>query len=164
MISSPQKVIANSFYSNFAWTDSHGMKLKTQDFKGRTVVATMAYATCKKICIRSTVPILKDIYEELEKRKESAEFFVFSLDPQNDQPQDLGRFLQSNKIELSHWHFLVGDLEQTKKISTALSLGDSWTMDDHIIHKFKITVFRPDGSVRYVFDWDHRNPKEIPNQ
>lgn len=151
-----------SFFSEAKWTDQDNGSFYLSSLKGKTVVATMGYTTCRRACIRLTVPLLKEIEAELKARGEPAEFVIFSFDSEEDKPKDLKTFLKNNDLDREHWRYLVGDRPQTKTMAKILGLDDFYRMDEHIVHKSKITVFGPDGSVRYVFDFDHRDVKLLP--
>jgi protein SCO1/2 len=147
--------------SNYTWKDSTDKEFKISDYKGKRLVLTMSYTACKKTCPLLTMKVLKEISVELEKRKLSAEFIVFSFDPEHDTPAVLAEFVNKQKLNLPNWHFVTGSKQDTRAIAKTLGLANYWEMDDHILHDFKVTIISPDGNKSKILDWDKHSIEGI---
>jgi protein SCO1/2 len=139
------------------WKDETGKTVKLSEFKEKNIIATMSYTACKKTCPLTTMATLRKIENYLNENKIEAEFLIFSFDPESDTPEVLAKFKAKNKIESTHWHFLTGGVSQTKELSKSLGLDGYWSMDDHILHDFKISVFNTKADLVRTIDWDHRD-------
>jgi protein SCO1/2 len=144
------------FDETLHWKDDTGSDVQLSKWKGKRLVLTMSYTSCTKICNELTLKELKDIQNHLDKKGEKAEFLIFTFDPENDTPSELAAYRKRMKLSAPNWHYLVGNDEDTHKISKVLGLDKFWKMDDHMIHDFRILVVNASGQTEQVLDWDHR--------
>lgn len=147
--------------SKMIWQDDSGKNVKLSDWQKNTVVLTMSYTSCRRICPNMTLKKLKELQEGYDKLKKKVEFIIVTFDPENDTPHELSKYKKKNKIDRNNWHFLTGTLENTKTFSEKLDLDGFWKMDDHVFHGFKIVVIGPNGDELGSLDWDHQDIKTL---
>lgn len=128
------------------FTEDNGNVVALSNWKGRKVILTMAYGSCRRTC-GTTVLRLGEIQRIIDSRGTNAEFVIVSYDPINDDPRAWTQYRLNRNLTRSNWHFLTGSPTDTRRIARMLGLP-FWTMDSHIIHDFKILVLDPDGVVR----------------
>ena len=144
------------FNSELVFQDEDHHSVKMADFLGKRVVATMSYSECKKTCPLVTMTALRKIQKKLDEQNKTAEFVILSFDSKNDTSEVWKKYRAKQKIESPHWHFLTGTEHDTRIIAKQLGLDRYWTMDDHILHDFKVTLFSESGEQIERLDWDHR--------
>jgi len=136
------------------WSDETGKdSVKFSDWAGKTVVMTLAYTQCRRLCPNTTFKRMRKIQEELKKRGVVAEYVFVTLDPKNDTPARLAQFKTSFKGADEHWHFLTGNPENVKALAAALDFK-FWRLDDHVIHDFRIVALDGSGVVSSVLSFE----------
>lgn len=146
---------------SMVWKDENDAEVKLSQWRKSRVILAMSYTNCKKVCPRLTISKLKELQAELEKIGKNAEFVIITFDPENDTPKVLNDYKKQMNVDRKNWHFLTGSLADTKAIAKLLDLDKYWSMDDHIIHDFKVHVLAPDGTKEGVLDWDNRDIGKI---
>ena len=129
------------------WTDQHGKEFKLSDLKGRPVLITMGYATCKFACPRLAADLLA-IERKLtpEERAKLAIVFV-SIDPERDTPAQLKGFLDQYKVDHQRWHGLCGDGDAILELSVALGIRYRKVNDTDFAHSNVLTLLSPSGEI-----------------
>lgn len=139
--------------SNIVFKNQNNEDVKISQLKEEFTVLTMVYTECKKTCPQLTIKTLKEIETFFKNKNKNVSLILISLDPEHDTPAELKIF--KDKITTSqNWHFLVTNKSNTREISKLLGLGDYWTMDDHIVHGFKITVLDTKNSESKIVDFN----------
>ena len=161
----PELSYADSlFNTQNKWQNQNGVAVKLSEFLGKPSIITMSYTNCKKTCPSLTMGNLKELQKRLDQKKINANIVVFTLDPKVDTTEVLARYKNKIAPNFDNWSFLTTENEQnTKAISKYLDLADYWRVDDHILHKFVITVFDAKGDVvgRIDRDSDDKNLDQI---
>lgn len=139
--------------------DETGKAYHLDSWAGSNVLLTMAYTNCNKTC-PMTVHTMQDIERRLTKEGKSAEFLIVSLDPTGDTTERIQAFRREHQILGSRWHYLKTSPDETKILASKLGI-DPFSLDEHIVHKFKIWALRPNGSTAKVLDWQDRDLGEI---
>lgn len=137
------------------WTDDTGKTVFLSDWKGKNVVMSMAYSTCRKFC-PLTIHQLLSIQKLYDSQKIDAEFIVISYDPTNDTQQSWQEYRKTHNLYRENWHFLTGSQESTKIISQLLGM-DYWLYDEHVMHNFKIVRLNARGEIDRTLNWDNQN-------
>lgn len=142
--------------SNIIFKNQNNEDVKLSQIKEDIIVLTMGYTECKKTCPQLTIKTLKEIENFFLLKNKKVSIVMISLDPEYDTPAELKIF--KDKITSNeNWHFLVTNKSNTREIAKLLGLADYWTMDDHIVHGFKITVFDKKNSESRIVDWNNRD-------
>ena len=144
-----------------SFKDENNKDVQLSSYLGQKAVITMSYSSCKKTCPMMTMATLKKIEAELQSKKQTAEFVILTFDPEQDTPEVLAAFKKKQGIGSAHWHFLTGREQDLRSVSKFLGLQNYYTMDDHILHDFKISLYSETGEKIRVMDWDHREVANI---
>jgi protein SCO1/2 len=129
------------------WLDQHGREMRLADLRGHGVVAVMFYASCETAC-----PILIRDALRLEQELPAAErddtqFLMITIDPENDAPERMARYVSENGLEAPNWHFLSGSEQQTRAIASLLGVSYRAAGGGMFSHTNLITVLDRDGMV-----------------
>jgi protein SCO1/2 len=141
--------------------DEANQEVSLSSFFGKKAIVTMSYSSCKKTCPMMTMATLKKIEKGLTDKNKTAEIVILTFDPEQDTPEVLAAFKKKQGITSPHWHFLTGRPEDLRAVSKVLGLQNYYTMDDHILHDFKISVYSEAGDKIQVLDWDHREVANV---
>lgn len=132
------------------WRDDDGRDLLLTDLRGRRVIMTMAYASCRKICPVAILR-LQEMQQELDRRGEHAEFVIVGYDPVSDNPAVWRQYRATRQLTRLNWHFLTGSSGDTERLAQSLGLP-FWKYDEHVMHDFRIVVFDANGAVHASVD------------
>jgi protein SCO1/2 len=133
------------------WADSDGATRTLDDYKGRPLVMTMAYTSCRKTC-SSSMLVLRKMQEILARRGRDVSFVVVSYDPSHDSPQQWRRYRDARSLPAT-WHFLSGTQADTHRLAEFLDLK-YWVYDEHVMHDFRIVLFDADGNRKRDILWE----------
>ena len=134
-------------FGDVHWTDADGADRTLAELKGRPVVVTLAYTSCRKTC-SSSMLVMREMQDVLTRSGRDAAFVVVSYDPTRDTPAEWRRYRAARKLPPS-WLFLSGPEADTRRLGAFLDLK-FWAYDEHVMHDFRIVVF--DGAGRRVHD------------
>ncbi|HYL71937.1 MAG TPA: SCO family protein [Candidatus Dormibacteraeota bacterium] len=126
-----------------AWRDERGQAFDLSLLQGRSVVLTMAYATCHRVC-PTTMQRLQQLQQDYDRRGVSAEFLVVGYDPDNDDSAAWRQYRRSRHLTRSNWHFLVGTRAEVEQLARQLGFG-FWKYDQHVMHGSRIVHFDEHG-------------------
>jgi protein SCO1 len=126
-----------------AWVDDRGQPFDLRALYGRTVVLSMAYATCHRVC-PLTIDHLRRLQSEFDQRGVQAEFLVIGYDPDADDVAAWRQYRRTRQLLRSNWHFLVGTRADVERVARQLGF-EFWKMDQHVIHDGRIVRFDERG-------------------
>jgi protein SCO1/2 len=132
------------------WVDDSGQPLQLPDLRGRTLIISMAYASCHRVC-PVTMQRLAEIQQELDSRGAAAEFVVVSYDPTRDDAASWHRYRTSHRLTRDNWHFLIGTRGDVQRFAAILGFG-FWHYDEHVVHDFRIVALNTDGALKGFVD------------
>jgi protein SCO1/2 len=138
-------------FTHVQWLSDTGNKLSLEDLKGQVIVMTMGYSGCRKTCSTSVL-VLKELQSLLDRLGKTAQFVVVTYDPANDTPEAWQEYRKSRGLTRPNWHFLSGSAPDTRRMANLLDLN-FWSMDDHILHDFRIVVFDRGGHYAKEVVW-----------
>lgn len=128
-----------------SWRDDLGQAFDLRSLQGRTVVLTMAYATCHRVC-PVTIRDLQQLQQDFDRRGLEAEFIVVGYDPDADDPAAWHQYRRSRHLTRDNWHFLVGTRTDVQRVARQLGF-EFWKMDEHVIHDSRIVRFDERGAL-----------------
>lgn len=132
-----------SLYSRrWTWTDELGERVELARWRGKPLVVTAVFTTCKATCPR-TIERLRAVHARFLAQRRDAKFVLVTLDPAHDTPERMRRFKQEQGLPAS-WTFLAGDEGQTRDLVAMLGIH-LMDLDDHIMHDGAIVVFDERG-------------------
>jgi len=131
--------------------NQHGQTVSLDDFKGRPVLLTFAYAHCTTVCpvlidsVRSAAGALRDVQPAV---------VVVTLDPWRDTPGSLPRLAESWRLAaLPRAHLLSGAPHEVQAVLEAYEvLIQRIPNTGEIIHPGLVYVLDPQGRMAYTFN------------
>jgi protein SCO1/2 len=126
----------------WTWTDELGKSVQLDRWRGKPLVVTAVFTTCKATCPR-TIERLRKVHARFLAERRDAKFVLVTLDPANDTPERMRRFKAEQGLPAS-WTFLAGDKGQTRELLEMLGIH-LMNLDDHIMHDGAIVVFDERG-------------------
>ena len=112
---------------DFELRDQNGRAVSLRDFRGRVVVLTFLYTTCRDTCPLTATQIrgaLDDLDHEVPA-------LAVSVDPANDTPQRARRFLFSRGLGGGRMRFLLGSRAQLEPVWRAYGIRPQGEAFDH---------------------------------
>jgi protein SCO1 len=140
------------FGPSWRWTDEQGEEVSFSRWRGSPLVVTAIFTSCTVRC-PLTVEKLHLLDRGLHRRGIEGQFFLVTLDPQNDDRARLQRFKETRHLPPS-WHMLRGSRQQTLELGRWLGVRAIYD-SGHIDHDVRIAVFDAGGRlVRSFGGWD----------
>jgi protein SCO1/2 len=128
-----------------AFTNDQARTVHLSEWRGKPLILTMEYSSCRFMCT-TTFSKLKAIQAAADQQNIQIDFMIVSLDPKNDTPQAWRQYRVSREVDRSNWHLLTGNDATTKEFAALLGIK-YWTMDEHILHDFKIVRLNARGEI-----------------
>ena len=135
--------VASGADAGAEFRDEWGRAIELDDFRGHPVVATMAYANCRRAC-PATVAALKQLERMVAAEGRTVEFVIVGYDPQKDDPRAWRDYRANHGIEGDHWQFLTGTEASTRQFSRRFGFP-FWRVDEHVMHKQRLVVLDEKG-------------------
>jgi protein SCO1 len=146
LLSCPAWSAETSFYElPNIFTNDQGRVLHLSEWSGKPMILTMEYSSCRFMC-STTFAQLKELQAAADQKKIPIDFVIISLDPDNDTPEAWRQYRMTKEIERSNWHLLTGSRATTKEIAALLGIK-YWSMDEHILHDFKVVRLNAKGEI-----------------
>lgn len=157
------KLPVYSQIESFSLTERSGKTVTLSDLSGQVWVANFIYTTCPTVCPRLTAK-MQDVQsfvlaKEAELgRDANVRLVSFTVDPENDTPEQLASYAQSWNADPRIWLFLTGSLDD---ISRAVIEGMKIPFEKRgpeaaieIMHGEKFVLVDREGQIRAYFDGD----------
>ncbi|MBV9912131.1 MAG: SCO family protein [Sinobacteraceae bacterium] len=125
------------------WRDETGSVFNLHGLSGHTVVLTMAYASCHRIC-PVTMQRLQQLQGRFDAQHIQAEFVVVGYDPETDDAVTWRRYRHTRHLTRPNWHFLLGSPQQVSRFGHLLGF-EFWKADEHVMHDGRILYLDPQG-------------------
>lgn len=112
---------------DFTLRDQDGETVSLRDFRGRVVVLTFLYTTCRDTCPLTATQI-RGALDDLEREVPT---LAVSVDPANDTPERARRFLFQRGLGDDRMRFLLGTRAQLRPVWKAYGIRPQGTGFDH---------------------------------
>ena len=146
LISGPAWAAPFSFYSlPYTFTDDQARTVQLSEWRGKPMIVTMEYSNCRFMCT-TTFSKMRAIQDLADQKKIQIDFLIVSLDPKNDTPRAWQQYKISREVDRSNWHMLTGTDATTKEFAKLIGIK-YWSMDEHILHDFKIVRLNAQGEI-----------------
>lgn len=143
------------------WTDQHNKSVALADFKGKPILLTMGYASCKFACPRLAADLMAIERELTPEQKEQVSFFFVSIDPENDTPEKLAEFLGQYKVDQSRWFGLRGSADDVLELSVAIGTRYRAIENGDFAHSNRISLISADGVILHTQEGLGTDPKDM---
>ena len=141
---------AGSLYQLDAkWTNQHGKEVKLSDFKGRPVLLTMGYASCKFACPRLVADLMAVERSLTDAEKKQVAFVFVSIDPARDTPENLATFFKQYNVDQTRWSGLRGDEDGVLEMSVAIGTRYRKIDNNDFAHSNTLTLLSPSGEIAH---------------
>lgn len=144
-----------------AWTDQSARPFRLSSLRGKPVVLTMGYATCKFACPRIMADLMAIERGLTEAEKAETHFVFISIDPEKDTPESLGAFLKTYKVDPLRWHAVRGSADDTREISVALGVRFKAIDGGDFAHSNLISLLGKDGAIIHRQQGLGAQPEEL---
>jgi len=135
-----------SFYTlPYSFTNDRAETVHLSEWRGKPLILTMEYSNCRFMCT-TIFSKMKAIQAAADQKKMQIDFIIISLDPKNDTSQAWQQYRISREVDRSNWHLLTGSEATTKEFAALIGIK-YWTMDEHILHDFKIVRLNAKGEI-----------------
>lgn len=98
----------------FALTDQLERPVRSEDLRGKVVVANFVYTSCTESCPLLSV-LMQDLQERLREERllgSQVQLLSFTVDPERDTPAVLRAYAERHRADPAAWRFLTGPKEQ----------------------------------------------------
>lgn len=135
------------FLLDSKWQTEEGQELQLRDLKGKNLVVTMIFTSCKTAC-PLLVADMKKIADKIDPKKlKDTRMVLISIDPDNDTPEVLKQYAIQNKMDGEPWLFLRSDKESVRELANVLAVKYKKISPIVFSHSNIITVFNKRGEM-----------------
>ena len=147
----------------FSLTERSGKTITRDDLRGKIWVAHFFFRCCTQGCPQTTASML-----ELQKAfsgNKNVVLVSFTLDPETDTAEELGRFANEHGADPKQWLFLTGDekaihtLVEKSFLQSVAKTGDA-DPGKKILHTFRLMVVDGNGQIGAYIE-DGRDPEQV---
>lgn len=162
--STVQNIGINHRIGEFKLVDEQSREITDEVIDGKVFVAEYFFTTCGSIC-----PIMNQQMKRVQAAFDGNsrfEILSFTVDPENDSPEQLLQYAKGHNYRAGQWHFITGDkkdlysLARTSffvlKPAEAANLGDA---GGDFIHTNNFVLVDQDRHIRGYYDGT--NPSEV---
>jgi len=148
--------------SGFHLISDQNMNFAIDDFKGKWSILFFGFTFCPDIC-PLTMKQLSDVKEGLTDKADRINFYLVSIDPDRDSPENLRTYLDNFDEEFIG---LTGEIDKIYKFSTQVnapffpvvnSNEENYTVD----HSGSLVLINPEGNYAGFFRAPHDQNKII---
>ncbi len=130
-----------------AWTDQDGKKRKLPEFKGKLVVTTLLYTSCKMAC-----PIIISDLQRIEDKipaqlKDQVQFVLFTMDSKRDTPAKLKEFAKQRELDLKRWTLLTASEDAVREVAAVFGIRYKKDQEGEFSHSNVISVLDREGVI-----------------
>lgn len=135
----------------FTFIDSAGEPFAMRQLAGKVWVASYFFATCPGFCLQMNQEIAKIVRDLAD---DDVTFVSFTVDPENDTPDELRQYAQRMQADPRRWVFLTGKQESIQE------LGQQYLkMPATREHNDKLVLIGRDARVHGFFS--SRDPQQV---
>lgn len=145
----------------FALTDQSGKRVALDELRGKVVVVTFIYATCRDTC-----PLLTAKMAHLQRSLGAdfgarVRFASITVEPQIDTPPVLAAYARSHGADLRGWSFLTGEPAQIKTVVSRYGAFARRLKPGDVDHLFLTSLIDRDGRMRVQYVGYRFDPDEM---
>lgn len=136
---------------DFALVDQNGVRFTLDDLRGKVVVVTFIYTTCKDTC-----PLLTAKMASLQKPLAGdfgprVRFVSITVDPEIDTPPVLESYAKAHGINLAGWSLLTGSPSAIASVVRAYGAYAKHAAGGSVDHLFLTSLLDRQGRIRVQY-------------
>ena len=148
--------------SGFQLISDQNMSFAIDDFKGKWSILFFGFTFCPDIC-PLTMKQLSNVKEELKDKANRINFYLVSIDPDRDSPENLRTYLDNFDQEFIG---LTGEIDKIYRFSTQVNapffpVVNSNEEDYTVDHSGSLVLINPEGNYAGFFRAPHDQNKII---
>lgn len=135
----------------FRLAAQNGKSLALADLRGKVVLVTFLYTSCRDVCLTETskmVYMQNQLGEEFGRR---VYFVSITLDPEHDSAAELKRYAELAKARLSGWSFLTGTPAELRAVAGSYGVVSRRLAGGEIEHNTTSTLVDARGHQRVQY-------------
>ena len=153
---------------NFVLTNQNGKRVRTDDYRGKTLLVTFFYTRCT---LNDYCPRMNANFATVDKSLAAnpelyakTHLISISFDPQHDTPEVLRSYGAAYteryvKEDFKHWEFATASPDELKPLADFF--GVFYEKDGaSITHSLSTAVIGPDGKIKAWYPGNHWKPEE----
>ena len=147
--------------ADFSLTDQSGATFTMSDLKGKVVAINFIFTRCTHVCPMTTgkmVVIQRKLGDAFAR---DVHFVSVSIDTLYDSPQVLERYSQALGIGPSGWSFLLGSVDEVKKVAMNYGVFFAQKAAGDVSHNQLTTLVDRDGFMRVQYMGERFDPDEM---
>lgn len=131
------------------WEKQNGENITFSDLKDKVLVTAMIFTSCKTACPRLTAE-MRTISEKVGKTDpDKIQYLLISIDPENDTPEVMKRYLSVNRFNENQWTFIRGNEESTRELANIMAVKYKEISPIEFSHSNIITVYSKKGILSF---------------
>jgi len=139
---------------SFQYTDQEGAMFSLADLENKVFIANFIFTHCTTVCPMLTAN-MAELQKELKAAGAQTEIVSFSVDPENDSPDALKKYIGKFKGDFANWHALTGyTFENIQKFArqSFKSAVQKDTKSDQVIHGTSFFLADKSGTIVSKYD------------
>jgi len=130
----------------FTLVDQSGAVVKSDSLRGRVLVVSFVFTTCREACPLITAQLARlQARARAEQLDARVRFVSITLDPVTDTPEALRRYAAAYRVDLASWHFLTGAPDDVGGVIRAFGLAT--VAADRIAHGSLVVLVDGEGRI-----------------
>ena len=134
--------------NDFNLRDSQGKSFSLENLKGKIWVADFIFTTCAGIC-----PVMTKNMGYLQSAImvfDNVDLVSISVNPEQDNVDELARYAKEKKANINRWHFLTGSREDIQKLAVgSFKVG---SVSEPIFHSDRFILVDQEGKIRGYYE------------
>jgi protein SCO1/2 len=115
---------------DFALRNQDGKLIRTKDLRGRVVVVTPMYTTCRDTCPLVAQQIRDALRDMDGDQREQIDALAVSVDPSNDSRDSANRFLDTRRVR-GYLDFLIGTEPELRPVWRSYGFSEQLNRREH---------------------------------
>ncbi len=134
-------------------TERSGKEMSLGDLRGKVWVANFIFTRCAGSCLTMSSK-MSDLQKSLAKAGD-VKLVSFTVDPENDTPEQLTDYAEGYQAKKEKWYFLRGTYDQVQEMAKNtfhLSIEEGTSPVEPIIHSRRFILVDQQGHIRGYYD------------
>jgi protein SCO1 len=145
----------------FTLTTQEKTELSLADMRGKSVVVTFIFTSCRSACPRLTSKLV-GIQRRLSKNvKPNVRFVAISVAPEVDTPDVLKDYAKAHGADLNSWTFLTGTSSAIEDVARRYAVFQKKRARDDVEHTFLTSLIDAKGVLRVQYQGVEFNEDEF---